>query len=96
MTFGKTTVLSLGNFEATRNGDRLHIRGTVAHGFPASENFDFHAGQPGASQAGLLEDSGEVAPFRMSYDRRQDVEAVSEYEPDGRLMLLRSTWGAVR
>lgn len=96
MAFGKTTVDSRGAFEATRRGDQLQIRGMVTHGFPNSESFDFHDGQPGAWAARSLENNGEASPFRMTHDRRQEVEAVSRYEPDGALTLLCSTWGPIR
>jgi hypothetical protein len=83
-------------FDAERNSDRLTIRGTVVHGFGPKEMFDFDFGQPGSNAAFFLEQPGEAKPFRIEFERRQGVEAELRYEPDGRLTLLRSTWGAIR
>ena len=95
MAFGKTTVQSNALLEATREGDTLTFRGTVAHGFHPNEAFDFHAGQPGAGPAFTLESAGQAQPYRMTYDRRQHVEASARYQPDGSLVLLGTRWGAV-
>jgi hypothetical protein len=96
LAFGRTSIQSNGAFSAQRNGDILTIRGTVAHGFHPNERFDFNPGQPGRDAAEILEPAGEAAPFHMSYDRAQDVEAELRYEPGGALTLLRSSWGGIR
>lgn len=96
LAFGKTSVTSDGEFTARRSGDVLTIRGDVTHGFGQKEVFNFEADQPGSHPAAVLEGEKEAAPFRMTYDRRQSVEAELKYEPDGSLTLRRATWGAVR
>ena len=57
-----------------------------------TERFDFNPGQIGDTQGRALEDAGEASEFDMRYDTRQNVEAELQYEPDGSLTLLRSTW----
>lgn len=102
LAFGRDEVLSRGDFEATNEGGRITIRGTVSNGFDADNNvFDFHDGQPGARSAHILEDhqasTGEpaAAPFRFQFDRQQDVEAIARKTDDG-LVLERVTWGDIR
>lgn len=95
--FGQAEVNSQGNFTATRKGNRLIITGTVRNGFDTKDNdnlFDFNPGQIGGRSAQTLEKRGEAAPFRMNFDRRQDVESVSTYQPTGSLSLHSVTWGS--
>ncbi|MBV1799654.1 hypothetical protein [Siccirubricoccus sp. G192] len=96
LAFGRSAIKSDGTFSAERNGDMLTIRGTVAHGFGPKEIFDFNPGQPGRDAAEILERAGEAAPFRMSYDRSQDVQAELRYGPNGTLTLQSASWGRIR
>lgn len=103
VTIGSTTVRSRGDFTATRQGNDVEINGTVRHGFretdgypEGQEQFDFNPGQPGSSQARILEGAGKTKPFGMSYNKLQDVTAQFRREPNGTLVLRRVTWGATR
>ena len=58
--------------------------------------YNFNRGAIGSGAARDLEPIGAAKPFRMQYDRVQDLEAELEYLPDGRLLLRRSKWGAIR
>ncbi len=108
--FGRFGVESRGDFKARRRGNRLYVTGTVTHDFdrtdaegrPSDDNlFDFNPRQPGHREGSILERAGEAAPFRMRFDRKQDVDAELVYEssdePNGRrLTLKRATWGEIR
>lgn len=68
--FGRTGTRSVGQFEATRQGDNVIITGTVTHGMsgpaPArdTETFDFNPGQIGDEQAATLERACRSGPLR--------------------------------
>lgn len=104
MAFGRSGIFSEGDFKAYRRGDRLYIQGTVQNRLGSeaknkeadreTEAFDFNPGQIGYRQGQALEDVGEANPFGMDYRTQQSIEAEMQYEPDGNLVLLRSTWGA--
>lgn len=64
------------------------MTGTVRHGFDE--------GALGGGGARDLEPAGAAKPFRMQFDRNQGLEAELEYQPDGRLLLRRAKWGAIR
>lgn len=115
LSFGSFDVRSTGDLTARRKGDRLHVTGTVRHGFDEEteeekqkreaqgnyqkreENlYDFNEGALGGGAARDLEPAGATKPFRMQFDRNQDLEAELEYQPDGRLLLRRAKWGAIR
>jgi hypothetical protein len=82
----------------------LRIRGPVTHDFDRRNGdnlFDFNPDQPGHRAGSILERASEAAPFRMRFDRRQDVDAELIYEQgnregDKRLTLKRATWGDIR
>jgi hypothetical protein len=100
--FGRTGTRSVGQFEATRQGDNVIITGAVTHGMTSprvgqdTETFDFNPGQIGDEQSVTLERAGEAAPFGMRYERSQDVSALLRRSPDGSLTLRGVTWGALR
>jgi hypothetical protein len=58
--------------------------------------YNFNEGGIGSGAARDLEPTGAAKPFRMQYDRVQDLEAELEYAPDGGLLLRRAKWGAIR
>jgi hypothetical protein len=58
--------------------------------------YDFNEGATGSGAARDLEPIGAAKPFRMQYDRVQDLEAEVEYMPDGRLLVRSAKWGAIR
>lgn len=93
---GRFGVASDSDLVAQRKDNTLRLKGDVAHGFAGGNLFDFNPGQTGSTAAKLLEASGEATPYRLRFDRRQDVDAELQYEPDGRLTLRRATWGAIR
>ncbi|HYG85078.1 MAG TPA: hypothetical protein VD978_02365 [Azospirillum sp.] len=86
LAFGRSGIHSEGNFEASRSGDHLVIRGRVTNRLGNEEKdteaFDFNPFQIGYREGNLLERLDEASPFEMDYRRRQDVEAD-----------LRSDWG---
>lgn len=61
LAFGRTSMKSTADFTATRNGDKIAIEGTVRHEW--KDTYDFHAGQPGAAGAHLLERAGRARKF---------------------------------
>lgn len=98
--FGRSGLRSEGDFTATRNGDRLNIRGNVLSRMGTDKDkpelFDFNPLQIGYREGRFLEDMDEAKPFAMDYQRTQDVEAELQYEPDGSLTLLESLWGELK
>ena len=79
---GKTNLLSMGTFTATRRGDRIEIKGTVTHFWGARDRdtgrlereiYDFHGAQPGATEARVLERYGRARPFAFGAEWRQRV-----------------------
>ena len=94
---GEFGVHAKGDFDAQRNGDDLHLTGHVRHELgPGGDLFNFNQGQPGHAQAQVLEHAGEARPFNTLYSRSEPVEADLHYEPDGKLILKRSSWNLLR
>lgn len=94
--FGRVDIHSQGDFTATRKGNRLIITGTVRNGFDTEKNdnqYNFDPGQPGSIPAHILERRGQTNPYRLQFDRNQDVEAVSIYGSNGLLALNKVSWG---
>lgn len=95
--FGRSGVRSDGNFTAKRSGDDLMISGNILNRLGSKDNeteaFDFNPGQPGSSEARVLERLGKAKPFAMDYRRRQTVQAQGRYEPDGTITVLKTLWG---
>jgi hypothetical protein len=98
-SFGQGEVMSRGTFTVSRRGNDLTVEGEVGHKFDSSETdnlYDFNEGALGGRAASRLEQAGEAAPFRMQYDRRQDVRARIRSEPDGSLTVRDVRWGRMR
>jgi hypothetical protein len=58
--------------------------------------YNFNKGAIGSGAAADLEPIGAAKPFRMQYDRVQDLETELEYAPGGGLLLRSAKWGAIR
>ncbi len=98
-SFGQGEVRSEGDFTVSRRGDDLTVEGVIGHGFDPSKTdnlYDFNAGAIGGRAASRLEQAGEAVPFRLQYDRRQDVRALVRREPGGSLTVRDVRWGRVQ
>lgn len=112
--FGAAQVKSGGGLVANRKGNRIHVSGTITHGFdeetkderkkreavgnfvePETNLYNFDRGI-GSGAARDLEPIGAAKPFRMRYDRVQDLDAEMEVQPNGSLLVRRAKWGAIR
>lgn len=58
--------------------------------------YNFNKGAIGSGAARELEPIGAAKPFRMQYERVQDLEAEAEYMPNGRLVVRSAKWGSIR
>lgn len=64
---------------------------------PKEENiYNFNEGAIGSGAAKNLEPIGAAKPFRMQYERLQELNAEAEYMPGGGLVLRSAKWGAIR
>jgi hypothetical protein len=63
---------------------------------PEVNLYNFNKGAIGSGAARDLEPIGAAKPFRMRYDRVQDVEAEVDIQPNGSLLVRRTKWGAIR
>jgi len=70
LAFGKTKMTSEAVLDATRNGDIIHIEGTVSHSW--TDTYDFEKGKSGSEGALLLEREGRAArfPIEAQWSRR--------------------------
>lgn len=83
-----------------RSRDRIFINGTVSHRIkPPGDRYDFHPGQPFASEAHQLEKHGLAKPFNMQYLSKQAVNAVVRIEEDNgksrSFVIEKSKWGPI-
>lgn len=104
--FGRSNVNSDGTFTATRNGDKLTIRGDVTNRLGTgesknleapppkkTESFDFNPWQIGYREGHALEEAGKAKPFEMDYQRRQSVDVEGRYDRDNNITVLDAIWG---
>ena len=87
---GRSNIRSIGNFDAHRVGNIIHIHGNVSHVW--KDRYDFHKFQPGADGALALRDGGRAKEFDFGAEWKQSVAGTLQIFPDGRLGNPRFQW----
>jgi hypothetical protein len=87
-----------------RVGDQVAVDGWVTHRLDNrgkeenekgrfGETYDFNPGQPGHTEARVLELQGRARPFDINYTRKQSLTAIMRLGRDGGLTVERAIWG---
>jgi hypothetical protein len=84
-------VTSKGKWDVMRRGKQFMFRGKIDH--ELKDPFDFDEGQPGHSEAEVLEHSGDARPFTVRHRFSEPSSALTELRPDGGLRLISRSLG---
>lgn len=89
LAFGKTGIVGEGDFIATRKGDTIEITGSVTHNW--TDNYDFHGGQPGSTDAKILEEKKIARQYAFGGTWRQTVRATVKIV-NGKPVVRKTEW----